>query len=511
VEDTAATHHLDATPAPHHWSYRVVGLLAWSILGLSILGASVYPRLFLTIARLFAFFLLARLVLTVAFYMIGAAHCRRREGRETSTDRCGYLHHVVIIPNYREPMEVLSRTLRGLAAQEDAKHYLTVVLAMEEREVGAREKARVLQQSFKDRFARLLVTVHPANLSGEVAGKGANQAWAARWARRELVDRLELPIEELTLTSCDADSVLHPRYFAELAHLFNRDPERHRRFWYAPVFYYNNIWRIPAAIRLLAYHSCALRMGELANPSFWSLPVSTYTLSFKLADEAGYWDPGVISEDWHMYLRCFFAAQGRTSLTPIFLPTQTDAVEGETLGQTLANYYRQQLRHSWGAEDVGYILQQWRRSPDTPLLKKLLCFLWILHLNLLRSTSWFIIVLGSLTAWLTHSTLLISLPKQPLLSDLIPILNALGIASAAAIWAMEHVRCPPTKDSRLNALAQESIAWGFLPILSFAFAALPALHAQTKLLLGSPLAFQRTPKKLAVDGVVRDLAAPPSV
>ena len=30
-------------------------------------------------------------------------------------------------------------------------------------------------------------------------------------------------------------------------------------------------------------------------------------LSLQLAVQAGYWDPHVISEDYHMYLKCFFA------------------------------------------------------------------------------------------------------------------------------------------------------------------------------------------------------------
>lgn len=515
AEHNDATHHLNAVPDLRHPSYKVVGLLAWLIVGLSILGTLAFPRIFLTAARLFTFYLLARLVVTVIFYLVGVVHCRIWETRGAPgvcvgyhTDELDDVHHVVIIPNYKEPMGVLRRTLQGLAEQKDAQQCLTVVLAMEEREAGAREKARALCELFKDRFAHLLVTVHPANRTGEIAGKGSNQAWAAHQVKQELLDRLGLPIENVTLTSCDADSVLHPRYFAELTHLFASDPQRHHRFWYAPPIYRNNIWQVPAVIRLMAFSAGAGRLGELANPWGWPMPTSTYTLSLKLADEVSYWDPVVISEDWHMYLRCFFAKHGQISITPIYLPTSSDAMSGETVWQALANYYRREVRHAWGAEDVGYILQQWRRSPGTPLRRKLHCFLRILHLNLLRSTSWFIVALGSLAAALSHNPLTTTLPGQSMRPDLIQFVSTLGVTGAMALWAVERTRClSHSKDSRMAALTREIASWTLLPVLAFAFKALPGLHAQTKLLFGSQLTYQGTPKEASL----QNLAAPPGV
>lgn len=506
TENRDAAHNLNVVQDPHDLSYKVPGLLAWFILSLSTVGMLAFPRPFLAGARLFAFYLLARLVVNVTFYLVGLVRCHIWETRDESTSCLGHqtdefdgiddVHHVVIIPNYKEPMEILCRTLRSLAEQEAARRQLTIVLAMEERETGVRAKARALCTRFSDRFARILVTVHPANQPGEIAGKGSNQAWAAPQAKRELVDRLDMPIEHLTLTSCDADSVLHPRYFAELTRLFADNPERHHRFWYAPLFYHNNVWQVPSPIRLMAFFSGAGRLGELANPLSWPLPTSTYTLSFKLADEVGYWDPAVISEDWHMYLRCFFAKRGQISLTPIFLPTSADATSGETLWQALANYYRQQVRHAWGAADVGYILQQWHRSPGTPFHMKLFCLFWVLHHHSLRSTSWFIVALGSLLSGLLHDTLVITLPSQSMRPDLIQVVNVLGAVGAVAIWVTQRTRClPHDKRSQMTALAQELVAWALLPILTLVFTTLPGLHAQTKMLFGSQLTYRRTPKK----------------
>lgn len=499
---SSAPYRLNAIRDPRHPSYKVPGLHAWLIIGLSVIGAMAFPRAFLAGARLLAFYLLARLIAAATFYVIGVLRCRAWERKEFQPSReDGVLqdvHHVVIIPNYKEPAELLQRTLNRLAEQDQASHRLTVVLAMEEKEAHARAKALALRREFAGRFAHILITVHPADRPGEIAGKGANQAWAARQAKRRLVDQLGIPISHLTLTSCDADSLLHPRYFAALTRLFASDAKRHCRFWHAPVFYHNNIWDVPAPIRVLAFSAGAVRLGELSNPRNWVLPTSTYTLSFKLAREVGYWDPAVIAEDWHMYLRCFFATGGQIGLTRIFLPTTADAIDGETLWQALINYYQQQVRHAWGAQDVGYILQQWRRSPATTPLKKLSCLLLILHLNLLRSTSWFVLVLGSLILAASHDSPFITWPGESMPHpDLLSAANAMGGFGAIAMWMLQRTRCLPRQGGRrhtITALAEELAAWALLPVLTLLFTTLPGLHAQTKLLLGCQLVYQRTPK-----------------
>ena len=80
------------------------------------------------------------------------------------------------------------------------------------------------------------------------------------------MDRLGLPIKNMTLTSCDADSVFNPYYFATLARLFVADPKRHRRFWQAPLRYDNNTWQLTAPLRLLTFFMNATLGSELADP-----------------------------------------------------------------------------------------------------------------------------------------------------------------------------------------------------------------------------------------------------
>ena len=81
-----------------------------------------------------------------------------------------------------------------------------------------------MAEAIKQEFAAVwsfLVTVHPANIVGEMAGKGANGHWAGRRAQ-ELIDSLGIPYEDVIVSNFDSDSCPHPQYFACLtSHIFN--------------------------------------------------------------------------------------------------------------------------------------------------------------------------------------------------------------------------------------------------------------------------------------------------
>jgi hypothetical protein len=203
----------------------------------------------------------------------------------------------------------------------------------------------------------------------------------------------------------------------------------------------------------------------------------------------------VISEDWHIYLRCFFAKRGQISLKRIFLPFSGNAVNAETLWQAITSYYQQKMRHAWGAQDVGYILQQWRGSPDIPLLRKRFCLGRVMGFHLMWSTTWFLIIQG----WLVSIRLQFS-PGEPMGADfIIPgpfrYFGLVWLTVTAIILIIERVRARPGGQNwRLTALAPEFIAWITSPFISLGLFALPALHAQTKMLLGGEIAFVPTPK-----------------
>ena len=499
------TTSLDAVRDLRHFGYKIPGMSTWLVFSVLVIAAVRIPNAALMVLQLIGLYLMIRIGMVIVFYPVSLIRSRRWEARARAAAAAGTslagpagsVHHVVIVPNYKEPITLLDRTLRALAVQENARQQITVVLAMEEGEMDGPDRARRLQAQFADQFAHFLITYHPAGLPDEVASKGSNESWAARRAKEELVDRLGLPIENITLTSCDADSVFNPFYFATLAGLFAADPQRHRRFWQAPLRYDNNTWQLTPPLRLLTFYMNATLGSELADPLTLDLPLSTYSLSLKLADEAGYWDGGVISEDWHMFLRCLFASGGEARLRPIFLPTSSDAVVGDTPWQTVVNTYRQRLRHAWGAEDIGYILQQWRKSTHTPFIIKLLYLSKVIHDHVILTTAGLVVGAISLLLIALHGAASVAQPGP--LRSLVAVATIGNLMVGLGMVAMgltEHLLCRRRSPGwRPTSLLGDICMWPFLAVISLGIAGLPVLHAQAKLLFVSRLAYVATPKQ----------------
>jgi hypothetical protein len=421
-------------------------------------------------------------------------HTIERLGRRTYLD-WEDVRHIVVIPTYKEPAEMLRRTLGSLAAQEVAEQ-IVVVLAMEEREDGAPAKARALQREFDGRFAAFWATFHPAGLPNEVVGKSSNENWAAREAKRRLVDGLGYPIGAVTITSCDADTVFHPRYFACLTYKFSTDPERFRRFWQSPILLTNNIWDSPAPLRVGSALSGVHILSNLMKEDRVVFPQSTYSLSLQLAHEVGYWDPDVIPEDWHMFLKCFYAASGRVEVEPIFLPTGNDAVNSGGWWPSIKMTYIQHKRHAWGASDIPYAIRQSLAHHEMGRRRRArrLVALWSNHL--LWATHWFILSMG----WLIPVTLAKHFGIGAEYTDLHLLARLILFACLAPYVAMILIDArlrppkPPTWTRGQGVLA--FLMWFCLPVTSFVVSTLPALEAQTRLLLGKRIEYRVTDKAM---------------
>ena len=500
---------LDALREPHHWTYKVPGLLVWTLLIVTLLVAVEAPQWALAGIRLLGLYVLFRVMLSVIYYPVGLLRChwqarqahRRRmavsaQPMSPLEEYASEVHHVVVVPNFREPLAILERTLGGLAAQANAERQLTVVLAMEASEPEADSKAKTLEEHFEGCFANLLVTYHPANLPGEIPGKGTNQRWAAQQAREYLVGRLGMSLDDLTLTSCDADSLLHPDYFGEVTRLFVSDPGRHFRYWQAPLRFTNNIWRVHPFVRVLTMLANVLNLSELANPFVLNLTQSTYTLSFRLADTIDYWDTQVVAEDSHILLRGFFGSSGRASLRPVFLPILGDAVTGDSAWETLRNFYRQRMRHAWACQNTAYVLQQWNQHPQISVSQKLLYLLQVVQDYSLFATAVFLLALGWILGLVATGSAVVSFFILAIPTAMFVAINALGSAGTWLIWAIEYVRS--TQDItgwRPALLLTDVLTWVVMPLVTMVLAVFPVIHANTKMLVGSQLFFVRTQKE----------------
>ena len=135
------------------------------------------------------------------------------------------IYHLVIIPVYKEPLQIIKASFESLAKSDYPKNKMIVVLSCEERGgKDAKELARAISKEFQNKFFKLLITFHPSDLRGEMAGKGANETWGARKAK-ELIDSLKIPYEDIIVSSFDADTCVPPRYFSCLTYHYLTQPD----------------------------------------------------------------------------------------------------------------------------------------------------------------------------------------------------------------------------------------------------------------------------------------------
>jgi cellulose synthase/poly-beta-1,6-N-acetylglucosamine synthase-like glycosyltransferase len=486
----------------------IPGCLAWLALLVSIASAIAFPKTLLLVAALLAFYAALRFLVAGIANVTGQRTIREWETvdwytqyrQDAGDDALAWevVHHIVILPNYKEPESVLNRTLDHLARQFEAKQRITIVLAMEASEDGSFEKAECLRDQWSPYFANFFFTVHPRGLPGEMQCKSANEAWAARWVKRTLVDERGYDIDCLLVTTMDADTIWHPNHFYALTYLFAVNPRRYVSFWQAPIRYHTNIWDINPLLRIVNAYSTAFELAYLAARWWIPMPMSSYSLSLKLLDASGYWDSDVIADEWHMFIKAYFARDGKVQIERVFLPFSADATTGKTLWDAIRNRYQQSLRHAWGSKEVGYIIAKMLEHPEISAGPSFQLLFRVAHDILLAGAGWVILTVGSQLPLLLHQDLLQQMVQEgagnatfALLQIAFLTVSVLGIV----FWYQDvKVRPPRTRPQSLVERILTLLSFPLLPFLTLIFVAIPVLQAQTRLLVGVPLQFRVTKK-----------------
>lgn len=299
--------------------------------------------------------------------------------------------HVVILPTYRTPIEVLQDTLRSLAEFRWAQRKLIVCLAFEEREEEAQEKEKRLKRTFHKEFAYMTATYHPSNLPNHLPGKSSNECWAFQQLRKELyeVKGVQASDPRVVITVMDDDSSMHPKYFEALTYHFitagsNR---RYLQTWQAPICHFKNFLRQPVLVRISSLFSTLSELACLANPLDCHVTYSTYSISLALASAVGGWDPDHLAEDWHMFAKCAVKTEGRLRCVPIFLPVLNYTPEEDGYWNTLCSRWTQAKRHALGVSEVVYVLSSsFLAFLEMPSWRRCFRFTWMMSPLLAKFT-----------------------------------------------------------------------------------------------------------------------------
>ncbi len=404
------------------------------------------------------------------------------------------IYHLIILPFYKERKEIIRKSLEAIMDCAYPKEKMIVVLAAEERGgTEAKETARQMERDFSKSFFRFLVTIHPKNIPGEIAGKGSNVAWAVKEAREKIIEPLKIPSEFVIVSNFDIDTRPYRQYFSCLTfhYLTTKNAERCS---YQPIpVYNNNIWQAPAFSRVVATSGTFWQMMQQERPEIL-VSYSSHSLSLKTLEEVGY-PRNVVSDDSRIFWKSYFYYDGDYRVVPIHYPVSMDAVLAESLSRTIANQYKQQRRWAWGAENIPYLFFGFLKNKKISLWEK---------------AGRAIDILDGFWSWATSSLLIFFLGWLPLilggekfklslLSYNLPRITrnlmtlAMGGMIVSAVLSFLIFPPSPRKRRRLRQMSM-LFQWLLLPVTLIAFGSLPALDAQTRLMAGRRLGFWSTEK-----------------
>lgn len=420
--------------------------------------------------------------------------------RELKTDHSGWesVRHLVILPMYKESFDVVRESFRSLAsANYDLKKFI-VVLALEERggEEDA-ETARKVQEEFGDLFHRFAVSVHPAGIPGELAGKGANETWAAKFAKNEIVDKDLIPYDDLIVSVFDIDTRPGKDYFAILAYKFLSEPDRLRASFQPVPLFTNNFYHASLFPRLIGFSATFWQLMQQSRHE-QLVTFSSHSIPFRALVEVGFWHTDIVSEDSRIFFQCLLHYRGEWKTVPLFYPVYMDAVEGTTFFTAMKNLYLQQRRWAWGVENFPYVVGEFIRRKDIPFRIKRFWTLKIFDGFFSWSTSSFIIFLFGVMPNLLGSEAF----KQTVYSYNLPLItgwlinmSSIGIITSA--FLSMHFLPPRGEEAvRLRDYALYFLQWFLMPVTFVTFGSIPAFESQMRLLLGGKfrLGFWKTPK-----------------
>ena len=408
------------------------------------------------------------------------------------------VHHLVLLPYYREDEVVVRGTLEALAAAEYDLSKIMVVLAAEARAGDeALALGRKMEAEFGARFGGFLVSVHPADLPGEMAGKGSNIAYAAERARLELLDPRGLDYADVLVSAFDIDTVAGPAYFSCLTWHFLGDPDPARASFQPVPLYNNNIWHAPAFSRVAALSSTYWQMIEQERPERL-VTFSSHAVPFSTLRRVNYWQRNMVSEDSRIFWNLFFAHGGRYRVVPIAYPISMDANLAPSILQTAQNVYKQHRRWCWGVENVAYALYHCLRHPTMPLKTRLhIAFVqlegfWSLATNplIILLLGWLPIILGG-----RHFNTSVLAYNLPTVTSVLMTVAMAGLLLSAVIGLTLLPPYPANLPHRRRRYVAMFAQWILVPIHIIVFGALPGLEAQTRLMFGRYMGFWVTPKE----------------
>lgn len=389
--------------------------------------------------------------------------------------------HAIVMPFYNETREIIEPSIQQILDSHYDPRKIILMLGYEERGGPASEKlAHDLIRDYGHRFYYAQAVKHPADILGEVIGKGGNLVTAGQ-RLKSFVEKEDIDPQRVIVTSLDCDHRPDKQYFAALTYLFCSTEEPKYTSYQPIAMFLNNIWDAPAPMRVIA-----------TGNSFWNMVLSlrphalrnfaAHAQPLEALIETDFWSTRSIVEDGHQFWRTYFRFNGRHDVYPLYVPIYQDAVLAGSIRRTLKAQFYQLRRWAYGASDIAYVAEQGFFKPNHVPKRDLIAkFLRLLEGHVSWSTMPLILVGASFIPLFINpdSYTANQLPK---IASQVNRIAMVGIVVALFV----SLRSLPPKPARYkrHRTIWMVLQWAYLPFTTILYHSTAALNAQTRLMLG---------------------------
>lgn len=397
------------------------------------------------------------------------------------------MYNAVIVAAYNESYEVIEPTIHSLVKTTYDLSKMVVVLAYEERGGDEIEKTAIrLQKKFAGKFNDFIIVKHPRDLPNEVVGKGGNITYAGKHVQKWFEEK-GIEFKNVLMTTLDSDNRPHAGYFdyATYEYIVNED-RKHLAFQPIALFL-NNIWDVPAPMRVLATGNTfwniisSMRPHLLRNFASHSQPMEALV-------EMGFWSSRTVVEDGHQFWRSYFYFNGNYSVHPLYIPIYQDAVLDNTYAKTFKAQFIQLRRWMYGASDVPYVASHlFTKKRTVPFWPGFVWFMRSLDGYVTAASVSIIVAVGGWVPLLINSGAYRDVVAHQL-PDTISLFQRVALIGIIVMVFLSFKLLPPRPERyRRTRTIGMVLQWLIMPLTAIGFLSFAALNAQARLAFGKYL------------------------
>ena len=416
---------------------------------------------------------------------VAALSLENARGKETQLKYPKYeeIYQVVILAAYNEGVETIVPAMEAVTNNTFEMKRTIFVLTYEERGgEGIEKTAREIEKRYGKKFLSFVATKHPDGIEGEIKGKGPNLCWGGEAAARE-IERLKIPMENVILTSLDADNRMDKQYLDAVAYEFIAHEDRQNLSFQPISVFANNIWDAAAPMRVVAVSNSFWNMIATMRPQALR-NFASHAQPLMALSAMKFWSKRTIVEDGHQYWRSLFFFSGEYEVVPIRVPIGQDAVIAGTLKETLKAQFIQLRRWDYGASDVAYVADHlFKKEPDAPRLATFLKFVRLVDGHVMQAALSPIIAFGGwvpmILNWSSRGMVVFNLPS---VLSVVQTVAVIGIF-VSILMSLRLLPPRPKKYRKMRKFAM-ILQWMLSPIIALCYTSAAAYYSQTRLMLG---------------------------